>query len=146
MTRAETTTETAAPPLAARGFFDALSALAPLRIISVCGPSVFEAICDFAGFGVADGWLNAITPEYHWHLDLGSFHHLRSRDEVHQRSGRRVLFFELRETAASEPFLLVYLHRGKGEELSNRRESGFRALHERFAEGRSLAAGAEVRR
>lgn len=126
-----------------RRFFDVLTTLSPLRVISVCGPSVFEAICDFEGFGVADGWLNAMTPAYHWHLDLSQLGHLTSRDETHERSGRRVLYFELRRGVGDEPFLLVYLHRGKGEELAAEREEGFLTLHQHFAGGGELTQRAE---
>ncbi len=125
--------------LGARELFEAFRRLGPLRVISVNGPSVFEAILDLGAFGVADGWLNAITSDYHWHVDLGRVRHLTTRDTVHERSGRRVLFFELREGAGAEPFLRVYLHRGKGEEFGAEREEGFGALHQRFAEGAELA-------
>jgi hypothetical protein len=121
-----------------REFFDALRALAPLRVISVSGPSVFEAICGFGPYGVADGHLNAITDAYHWHLDLSRFRILTSRDETHARSGRRVLFFELREAAGAEPFLLVYLHRAKGEDFAPAREERFAGLHARLGRGEEM--------
>lgn len=145
-----TTTETperaaAAAPAAAgdwtaRRFFAALRALSPLRVISPSGPSLFEAICTLGPFGIADGHLNAITPEYHWHLRLDGLQRVRSRDDVHARSGRRVLFFELYEAEASEPFLWIYLHRPKGEEFGAEREAAFAELHAAFAEGRALEA------
>lgn len=125
----------------ARRLFDEISALGPLRVIAVTGPSVFETICELHSFGTADGWLNAITPDYHWHLDLRRVRHLATRDQIHQRSGRRVLFFELCEEAGSEPFLLVYLHRGKGEELAPEREERFAALHRVFASGGPVDPG-----
>jgi len=115
-----------------------LRRLNPLRVISQNGPSVFETLCDLAAFGVADGHLNAITPQYHWHLRLAGFGHLRSRDEVHERSGRRVLYCELRETAQADPFLLVYLHRARGEDFGEARERAFAELHAAFAAGRAL--------
>jgi len=61
-------------------FFEALRELNPLRIISLSGPSVFEAICDLSGFSIREGWLNAITEAYHWHLQLERVAHLTSRD------------------------------------------------------------------
>lgn len=136
----ETTSETATGGAhwTARRLFEALRELGPLRVISPAGPSLFEAICTLGAFGIADGWLNAITPEYHWHLRLDGFRHLTSKDEVHARSGRRVLFFELRETAEGEPFLWIYLHRGKGEELGGSREVIFGALHRELAGGRPV--------
>lgn len=122
----------------ARDLFEQLSELGALRVISVNGPSVFEAICELPGFGVADGWINAMTPRVHWHVRLEGVRHLTTRDEIHRRSGRRVLYFELREEAGAEPFLRVYLHREKGEELGTEREARFAAIHERFADGREL--------
>ncbi|HYG62992.1 MAG TPA: hypothetical protein VEL74_10455 [Thermoanaerobaculia bacterium] len=119
----------------ARRFFDALAALGPLRVISQSGPSTFEAICEVGAFGIAQGYVNAITASYHWHLKLDGFRHLRSRDEIHQRSGRRVLFFELRTEEDAAPFLLVYLHREKGEELAPGREGLFAELHQELAAG-----------
>ena len=76
-------------------FFEALRELGPVRVISRSGPSIFESICSLDGFGVAEGHLTAITPAYHWHVDLARFRHLKSCDAMHERSGRRVLFFEL---------------------------------------------------
>jgi hypothetical protein len=120
-----------------------LRRLNPLRVISWNGPSVFETICDLAAFGVADGHMNAITPQYHWHLRLDGLGHLRSRDEIHERSGRRVLYVEMRESAQADPFLLVYLHRGKGEDFGAERERLFAELHAAFAAGRALPAATE---
>lgn len=130
--------EPAAAAWTARRVLEHLRRLNPLRVISWTGPSVFETICDLAAFGVADGHMNAITPQYHWHLRLDGLGHLRSRDEIHERSGRRVLFVEMRETAQADPFLLVYLHRGKGEDFGAERERLFAELHATFAGGRGL--------
>jgi hypothetical protein len=114
--------------------------LGPVRIISPSGPSLFEAICELGPFAAAEGWLNSITDRYHWHLELSRLGHVTSRDGVHERSGRRVLFFELRERAGDEPFLWIYLHRGKGEEFDPEREGAFASLHELFAAGAALGA------
>lgn len=122
----------------ARRFFEALTLLGPLRVISQSGPSTFEAICELTRFGIADGTLNAITPDYHWHLRLDGFGHLRSRDEIHGRSGRRVLFFELRESPEAAPFLRIYLYRGPGEEFTAEHERLFALLHEDLALGVAL--------
>jgi putative heme iron utilization protein len=124
--------------LSARSFFEQLRGLGPLRIISVSGPSTFEAIGSLGAFGIADGYLNAMTEQYHWHLDVRRFRHLTSHDAVHERSGRRVLFFELREEAAAEPFLRIYLHRAKESEFEPERQARFAALHG------SLSAGVEL--
>src|SRR5262245_1007765 len=90
-----------------RRFFGELGPLSPLRVISQCGASTFEAICRFGPHGFADGHMNAITPEYHWHVALARFRHVTSVDRTHARSGRRVLFFELREQAGAAPFLSI---------------------------------------
>lgn len=124
----------------ARRFFTSLSTLGRLRIISQSGPSTFEAICTVGPFGVASGYLNAITPAYHWHLRLDGFGHLVSRDEVHERSGRRVLFFELRGAEAADPFLRIYLYRDAGEEFAPERERSFDELH------RELGAGVVIKK
>lgn len=118
-----------------REFFDALRDLNPLRIISPAGPSVFEAIARFDAYGIADGHLNAITDAYHWHIALERFRHLRSYDEVHARSGRRVLFFALREAAAADPFVLIYLYRGKNDDFDAARTARFADLHGRLGAG-----------
>jgi putative heme iron utilization protein len=129
---------TMAPGVTARELFEEFSELGALRVISVNGPSVFEAICELGSFGVADGWLHAITPDYHWHVRLAGVRHLTTRDQIHRRSGRRVLYFELREDRGAEPFLRVYLHRDKGEELTADREARFAALHALFVNGQEL--------
>ncbi len=110
-------------------FFACLGGLSPLRIISISGGSVFEALCDFGPFGIARGHMNAMTDAYHWHVDLGRFRHLRSRDTVHARSGRRVLFFELAEGADEKPFLSIYLYRDKDADFGVAREKQFLELH-----------------
>jgi hypothetical protein len=127
-------------PWTARRFFTALAGLGPLRVISQSGPSTFEAICEVGAFGISGGYLNAITSSYHWHLRLDGFAHLVSRDEVHERSGRRVLFFELRGDPEDEPFLRIYLYRHVGEDFGRERESRFGELH------RELGSGAMVRK
>ncbi|CAG0970597.1 hypothetical protein MYXO_01277 [Myxococcaceae bacterium] len=128
------------PGFTHRRFFAALRTLGRLRVISRSGPSTFEALVGFGPFGFGHGHMNAITDAYHWHLALDRFGYLRSCDRVHERSGRRVLFFELRETPDAEPFLLIYLHREKGEEFDPELERRFAELHADLAEGRSLAA------
>jgi hypothetical protein len=122
----------------ARRFFNALSRLGRLRIISQSGPSTFEAICDVGTFGISGGYLNAITPAYHWHLRLDGFGHLVSRDETHERSGRRVLFFQLRSEADAEPFLQIYLYRHVGEEFGTERERLFGEVHRELGAGVAL--------
>lgn len=118
-----------------RELFDALRDLSPLRVISVVGPSVFESICRLDKFALADGYLNAITDAYHWHVELGRLRHVRAKDETHERSGRRVLFFELRESPDQKPFLMIYVHRAKGAEFEPEREARFAALREHAADG-----------
>jgi hypothetical protein len=119
-------------------FFDGLHALGPLRIISISGPSVFEAICRLEGYGMAEGHLNAFTEAYHWHLGLQRFRHVQSHDETHARSGRRVLYFELREQADAQPFLRIYVHRAPKAEFESNREARFLAMHA------TLSTGVEV--
>jgi hypothetical protein len=132
-------------PWTARRFFALLGELGRLRIISISGPSTFEAICEVGSCGFGGGLMNAITDGYHWHLELARFGHLRSRDETHARSGRRVLFFELRESAPSPPFLHIYLHREKGEEFEPEREKRFAEAHEQLRDGAALEiAGREA--
>lgn len=116
-------------------FFDALTILSPLRVISATGPSVLETICRFERWSVVDGHMNAITETYHWHIDLARFRWVRSWDEEHVRSGRRVLFFTLAESPATSPFLLVYLYRGAREDFAIERAAAFAALHQRLGTG-----------
>jgi hypothetical protein len=124
-------------PFTAQRFFAALPALSPLRVISQCGPSTFEAIGDFGAHEIAGGFLNAITPSYHWHVRLGGVRRIQSHDELHARSGRRVLFFTLSADDAS-PFLRIYLHRERGAEFEPAREKAFLALHARLGAGVAL--------
>jgi hypothetical protein len=125
-------------------FFDLLGDLGPLRVISIAGASTFEAIVRFGPHGFAHGHMNAITPAYHWHVALARFRHVRSCDELHERSGRRVLFFELREEAAAEPFLRIYLYREKGVDFEPGPEAAFAAAHAELAAGVSLAPAASA--
>ena len=111
----------AAQDFDARRFFAALRDLSPLRVISACGPSTFEAIIDFDAHGFDGRMMNAITPAYHWHFDVTRLRHLRSQDETHARSGRRVLFFELRQEAGQPPFMWIYVHRERGAEFDAER-------------------------
>lgn len=121
-------------------FFRVLRELGRLRVISQCGASTFEALCELGPFGFGHGHMNAITDAYHWHVSLERFRHVRTRDEVHARSGRRVLYFELREDAGAEPFLRIYLHREKGEEFAPEREALFAGLHRAWGAGVTLDA------
>lgn len=123
-----------------RRFFELLAALGPLRVISISGASVFESLCRFERHGFADGHMNAIAPEYHWHVDLDRFRFARSRDEVHARSGRRVLFLELCESPDARPFLTIYLHRAKDAEFDPAFEKAFLAAHAELGTGRELAS------
>jgi hypothetical protein len=122
-----------------RRFFELLAALGPLRVISISGPSVFEALCRFGRHGFAEGHMNAITPEYHWHVDLARFRFARSRDDVHARSGRRVLFLELAEAPDARPFLSVYMHRAKDAEFEHVCEKAFLDAHAELAAGCEIA-------
>jgi hypothetical protein len=123
----------------ARRFFALLSELGRLRVIHQSGASTFEALCSLGPYGFADGFLNAITDAYHWHLRLDGFGYLRSHDSTHARSGRRVLFFELCEQRDSAPFTRIYLHREKGEEFGSSREKRFLEAHAELGAGRDLA-------
>lgn len=123
-----------------RRFFELLEALGRLRVISACGPSTFEALCALHSWTIERGFLNAITPEYHWHLAVSRLRHLRSADEVHARSGRRVLFFELRESDSADPFLRIYVHREKGAEFEPERERAFAAAHAELSGGVALSS------
>ena len=123
-------------------FFEHLGELSPLRIISIAGGSVFEALCDFGPFGIARGHMNAMTDAYHWHVDLARFRHLRSRDTVHARSGRRVLFFELAEGPEARPFLSIYLYRDKDVGFGDVREKQFLEMHAALEAGVALEEAA----
>jgi hypothetical protein len=131
-------------PLTHAGFFRTLRELGPLRVISRSGASTFEAICEVGEFELAKGFLNAITPAYHWHIQLSRFGHVCSHDATHARSGRRVLFFELREKPDVDPFLSIYLYRGPGEEFGAEREARFARAHERLAAGCDLVREAQA--
>jgi len=127
-----------------RRFFSLMADLSPHRVISVCGPSTFEALIDFGPHGYASGHMNAITPAYHWHLRTAGFGAVRSVDEVHARSGRRVLFFELRERPDdAKPFLLVYLHREREADFEPEREKRFLEAHAELQGGVTLAPEAD---
>jgi hypothetical protein len=119
----------------AERFFSALPVLSPLRVISQCGPSTFEAICAFGTHGFANGFLNAITPTYHWHVRVEGIGEISSHDETHARSGRRVLFFALRERSGESPFLHLYVHRERGAEFEPERQQAFARLHAEFSAG-----------
>jgi len=141
--QSDPTRQSAAPGVWTQAdFFRLLEQLGRLRVISGCGPSTFEALCGFGPWSLEHGFMNAITPEYHWHLALARFRHLRSVDSVHARSGRRVLFFELREQAGDEPFLRIYLHREKNAEFGEERERRFAGAHATLEPGVPLAPGA----
>jgi hypothetical protein len=127
-------------PWTHREFFALLGSLGRLRIICRCGPSTFEAICRLGPHGFARGHMNAITDAYHWHLRTAGFGHVRSHEAVHERSGRRVLYFELRESADREPFLLVYLYRPPREEFDARAEEHFLAAHAELGGGAALTS------
>lgn len=126
-----------------RRFFSLLEAMGALRVISGCGPSTFEALCTFGPWTIEHGFMNAITPAYHWHLAIARFRHVKSVDSVHARSGRRVLFFELRERESDDPFLRIYLHREKGAEIGDERERRFAAAHATLQSGVPLALGVD---
>ncbi len=128
-----------APWTAAR-LFTLLGSLGRLRVISQCGPSTFEALCEVGSFSLEAGFVNAITPAYHWHLALKRFRYLQSHDQTHARSKRRVLFFTLHETPGADPFLRIYVHREPGAEFEPEREAVFAEAH------RELAGGVDVSR
>jgi hypothetical protein len=123
----------------ARRFFALLRELGRLRVIHRSGASTFEALCSVGPHGFAEGYMNAITDAYHWHLKLDGFGCLRSHDTTHARSGRRVLFFELCEARGTPPFAVIYLHREKGEEFEAEREKRFLEAHAELGAGRDLA-------
>ena len=116
-------------------FFEALRDLGPMRVISQCGPSTFEAICEIGRPVERDGYLNVITSAYHWHIALEGLGWVQSRDEVHARSGRRVLFFELRTAEEAPPFLRIYLYRPPKQDFESDREARFAALHTQLRDG-----------
>lgn len=124
-------------------FFDLLADLGRLRVISICGPSVFESLCETGPYEIANGSLNMVTSAFHWHVALDRFRHLQSHDAVHGRSGRTVLFFELRERHDAAPFLRIYVYRAPGAEFDPDVEAAFRRAHAELAQGIELAAEAE---
>ena len=123
--------------------FRELASLGPLRVISVTPGSTFEAICEVGSFGIAHGHLNAITEAYHWHLDLQRLRYLRSVSEVHARSGREVLYFELKESAEAQASLWIYLYRRPKEGFGDLREARFAVLHVELMAGVELDPAAE---
>lgn len=122
--------------------FRLLGDLDRLRVISVCGPSVFESLCTFGPHGFAQGHMNAITPAYHWHVDLARFGHVRSGDRIYERSQRRVLFLELCEKRGDEPFLRIFVYRDKDTEFDPGVEKAFAEAHTELGEGVDLASEA----
>jgi hypothetical protein len=121
-----------------RRFFALLRELGRLRVIHRSGPSTFESLCTMGPHGFADGHMNAITDTYHWHVKLDAFGYLRTHDTTHARSGRRVLFVELRERESGAPFAFIYVHREKGEEFELDREQRFLAAHAELGDGRAV--------
>ncbi|MCR9094192.1 MAG: hypothetical protein NXI30_08245 [bacterium] len=122
-------------------FFDLLQKLGRLRVISVCGPSVFEAICEAGPYDVQGGSINMVTPDFHWHFAHARLGFLQSHDTTHARSGRRVLFFSLHETQDDAPFLRIYVYRPPNEEFDPAVIDVFQAAHAELESG--LAVGAE---
>ena len=116
-------------------FFDLLPKLGRLRVISVCGPSVFEAICEAGSYTVERGSINMVTAEFHWHFAPARLSFLQSHDTVHARSGRRVLFFTLHEREDEAPFLRIYVYRRPNEEFDAAAADVFRTAHEDLASG-----------
>ena len=125
----------------ADAFFDLLQTFPRIRVILMTGPSVFEALCAPGAYSIQGHFLNVITPEYHWHLDISKFGFLQSFDQIHARSGRRVLFFSLHEKETDRAFLQIYLYRGPGEEFDRKAESSFMRFHRELAEGVWLSRG-----
>lgn len=140
---AHPTATPALPRWSAARFFDLLPRLGRLRVISICGPSVFESLCDAGPYSIEDGSLNMITSAFHWHVALERFRHLQSHDAVHGRSGRNVLFFDLRERRDAAPFLRIYVYRAPGSAFDPRIEAAFRQAHAELAEGVELEAEAK---
>jgi len=122
-------------PWTASRFLDLLPELGKLRIISVCGPSVFEALCEAGPYDKRGGSLNMITDSFHWHLAPHRIAHLQSQDAIHTRSGRRVIFFELRESAEESPFLRIYVYRDPETEFDPDVAERFAAAHKELADG-----------
>ena len=140
---AESEDVSASVPWSAARFFERLAELGRLRVISQCGPSTFEALCTVDSFERTRGFVNAITPAYHWHLAVKRFRHLRSHDEIHARSGRRVLFFSLHEQPDADPFLRIHLHREPGAEFEPERLAHFAETHRELEGGADLSSARE---
>lgn len=126
----------------AKRFFGLLQQLGPVRVVSVSGPSVFEARCEMGPRDFSEGSLNIITPQYHWNLALDRFRHLRSVTRVHPKSKRCTHFFELRDDPASPPFLRIYLAGGRASGESGRRERLFAAAHAALRSGTDVVLDA----
>jgi hypothetical protein len=132
---------TDSPAWTAARFFDLLQQLGRLRVISVCGPSVFESICVAGPYEIAEGFLNMVSDAFHWHVALARLRHLQSHDRLHDRSGRNVLFFELREHAHAAPFLRIYVYREPGVEFAPEIARAFQRAHAELEHGVQLATG-----
>jgi len=127
--------------LTAERFFQRLSGLGPFRIIHQSGPSTFEAIAPIARAQVAGPFLNIICDEYHWHLKLVDLRWVESFDQIHARSGRRVLGFSLADgtpRSGGASFTRLYVHRAKDAEFDARVLAAFRELHAVFEWGAEL--------
>lgn len=136
---ASTKKSSAAEPWTAARFFALLGELGRLRVISICGPSVFESICEAGPFSIEDGYLNMVTDAFHWHVEVSRFRHMRSHDAVHGRSGRNVLYYDLRERAESTPFLRIYLYRAHGVDFDPQVAAAFGRAHVELEAGVALA-------
>lgn len=130
-------------PWTARRFFSLLGDLGRLRVISICGPSVFETLCEAGAFEIEDGSMNMVTDAFHWHVAVARFRHLQSCDSLHARSGRNVLFFELRERAEATPFLRIYLYRAPGADFPAKAHEAFQRAHAELAQGVAIAEEVE---
>ena len=119
-------------------FFELLRKLGRVRVISVCGPSVFEAICTVAPPHAEGGFLNMISEAYHWHFAADRFRFVRSHDAIHERSGRRALSFELREDPETAPFLRIYVYRDKDRDFDPSVLAEFEAAHRELERGVSV--------
>ena len=64
--------------------------------------------------------------------------HVRSRDKVHARSKRRVLFLEFRDRPSEEPFLHIFVYRSPGESFSGPQLEAFEHLHRALSDGADL--------
>lgn len=133
----------AAYPWTARRFFSLLGDLGRLRVISICGPSVFESLCEAGAFEIEDGSMNMVTDAFHWHVAIARLRHLQSHDALYARSGRNVLFFELREWVEASPFLRIYVYRAPGAEFPARVLDVFRRAHAELANGVAIGEAAK---